>query len=130
MSVCLPIETISSFLAYKDSIYNYRADELLTRRTTVAVPDEPAVAPRTTSRYSGSSRSARTSRSRKAKSRQRSKSVTVRRGDTLSNIARRNGEPPSRSSANSTASRVRSLTKVKKSACANSSSAFLFIEVV
>ena len=90
MSVCLPIETISSFLAYKDSIYNYRADELLTRRTTVAV-NEAAVAPRTTSRYSGSSRSARTSRSRKAKSRQRSKSVTVRRGDTLSDIARRNG---------------------------------------
>lgn len=90
MSVCLPIETISSFLAYKDSIYNYRANELLTRRTTVAV-NEAAVAPRTTSRYSGSSRSARTSRSRKAKSRQRSKSVTVRRGDTLSDIARRNG---------------------------------------
>lgn len=69
----LPQEAILAFLDQQDTIYKYQAEELLTRRNTV---------PKITS-------------SAKETSRQQEKSsnakyVTVRRGDTLGAIARRN----------------------------------------
>lgn len=72
----MPSENISKFLEAGDSIYNYRASELLTRRTETVVP-EGAVTPATT-------------RSRKGRS-GGTRSVTVRSGENLSVIARRNG---------------------------------------
>lgn len=66
----LPTHGISAFIAAGDSVYNYHSDELFTHRTEVAV-SKPA---------------ARTS-----KSRSRLRTVTVRKGDTLSAIAARNG---------------------------------------
>lgn len=94
----LPSAMVNSFIDNEDSIYAYDAEELLSKRETVAVNDDiPAY---TTSRHSysrGSSSShrsrssARRGRSSRKKSRrERSKSVSVRSGDTLSEIAERN----------------------------------------
>ena len=40
MSLCLPIEVLNTFIDLKDSVYNYRADELITRRATVEVNEK------------------------------------------------------------------------------------------
>lgn len=94
MTVCLPTENLNTLLALGDSVYNYRADELLTRRATVAVNEAPASRPNVT-RSSRSSKSrvsdSRRHKTRGSKNSSRGKSVTVRKGDTLSDIARRNG---------------------------------------
>lgn len=94
MTVCLPTENLNTLLALGDSVYNYRADELLTRRATVAVNEAPASRSYVT-RSSRSSKSrasdSRRHKTRGSKSSSRGKSVTVRKGDTLSDIARRNG---------------------------------------
>ncbi len=66
----LPTHGISAFIAAGDSVYNYKSDELFTHRTEVAV-NQPAA------------------HSRKRSS--RSRTVTVRKGETLSTIAARNG---------------------------------------
>ena len=121
MTLCLPTETLNAFIDLKDSVYNYRADELMTRRSNVEVNDKldnRSVAARrrasrsssadnessTTTSHSSrsSSRSSRSSSSRSSKTskrgrnskssrRENSKSATVRSGDTLIDIARRNG---------------------------------------
>ena len=121
MTLCLPTETLNAFIDLKDSVYNYRADELMTRRSNVEVNDKldnRSVAARrrasrsssadnelsTTTSHSSrsSSRSSRSSSSRSSKTSKRgrnskssrkesSKSATVRSGDTLIDIARRNG---------------------------------------
>ena len=104
MSLCLPTESLATFIDLKDSVYNYRADELITRRTNVSVDDRldnrsVAARRRSTSSSSVSSHSSRSrttsqrsksKRSRNSKS-SSSKSATVRSGDTLIDIARRNG---------------------------------------
>ena len=74
-TLCLPQENLHTFIDLKDSVYNYRADELLTRRNTVIVPEVVKPVRPTASR---------------TKSKSRGKAVTVRSGDTLSHIARRN----------------------------------------
>lgn len=94
MTVCLPTENLNTLLALGDSVYNYRADELLTRRATVAVNEAPASRSNVTrSSRSSKSRASDSHRhkTRGSKSSSRGKSVTVRKGDTLSDIARRNG---------------------------------------
>lgn len=78
----LPVEYVNSFIDSEDSIYTYKADELL-KRSVVAVNDiTPTYSRQTSSRYSRS----KVSRNRRS----RSRSVSVRKGDTLSEIARRN----------------------------------------
>lgn len=86
-AIRLPLAMVGNFIDNEDSIYAYKPDELLTKRLEVAVnTDAPVV-----SRHS-SSRSGRHSKaSRKKSRRERSKNVTIRQGDTLSEIARRNG---------------------------------------
>lgn len=121
MTLCLPTETLNAFIDLKDSVYNYRADELMTRRSNVEVNeklDNRSVAARrrasrsssadnessTTTSHSSrsSSRSSRSSSSRSSKTSKRgrnsksskkvsTKTATVRSGDTLIDIARRNG---------------------------------------
>lgn len=76
-SRALPIrmspEAIGAFIEAGDSIYSHRADELFSKKETeVAVASTPAPAPRASSRSRASRR------------------VTVRAGDTLGAIARRN----------------------------------------
>ena len=76
----LPTTAMTAFIESGDSIYNYRATELLTSRAEIEVaPDE--VAPRKSKARKG----------RRGRSRASGRSVTVRRGDNLGAIARRNG---------------------------------------
>ena len=96
MSLCLPTDALTAFIDQEDSIYNYRADELLKRRDVVEVTDQAASSRRTytsasSSRSSKSSRSGSSRSKRKAKSKAATKTATVRQGDTLSQIAARNG---------------------------------------
>lgn len=96
MSLCLPTDALTAFIDQEDSIYNYRADELLKRRDVVEVTDQAASSRRTytsasSSRSSKSSRSGSSRSKRKAKSKAATKTTTVRQGDTLSEIAARNG---------------------------------------
>lgn len=76
LAIRMSPEAIGSFIEAGDSIYNHRADELFSKKETeVAVQAAPVAA------------KPAASRSRTAT---RSKSVTVRAGDTLGAIARRN----------------------------------------
>ena len=99
MSLCLPTEALTALIDQGDSIFNYRSDDLLTRRATVAVPETQASSRRSSASASSSrsskqatkSKSSRSERkSRKQKS-QPTKTATVRKGETLSEIAARNG---------------------------------------
>lgn len=81
----LPQTEVGKFLNNEDSIYNYRTNELLSKRTEVEVNDEK---PTFVSKRKSSSKS---SRSRASRSRSRSKSITVKSGMTLSEIAKKNG---------------------------------------
>lgn len=90
----LPQESMLAFIDNQDSIYNYRCEELLTRRATVAVNDAPAVRNETAGRTSRkSASSSRKGRNRKSSG---SRTATVRKGDTLSEIAARNHTSVSR----------------------------------
>ena len=121
MTLRLPTETLNTFNDLKDSVYNYRVDELLTRRSSVEVDDRldnrsvaskrraarqqsasesssssrssaSKSSSRKSSRSSSSKSSSRSSRSsRKSKKVKSSASATVRKGDTLIEIAHRNG---------------------------------------
>lgn len=121
MTLRLPTETLNTFIDLKDSVYNYRVDELLTRRSCVEVDDRldnrsvaskrraarqqsasesssssrssaSKSSSRKSSRSSSSKSSSRSSRSsRKSKKVKSSASTTVRKGDTLIEIAQRNG---------------------------------------
>jgi len=91
----LPQDALMAFIDLKDSVYNYRADELFTRRAVVEV-NEPQVSRSRTSVRSGSRSGSRSTarhsrRSRRGRSGSRSATTTVRQGQTLSEIARRNG---------------------------------------
>lgn len=121
MTLRLPTETLNTFIDLKDSVYNYRVDELLTRRSCVEVDDRldnrsvaskrraarqqsasesssssrssaSKSSSRKSSRSSSSKSSSRSSKSsRKSKKVKSSASATVRKGDTLIEIAHRNG---------------------------------------
>ena len=120
MTLCLPTDALNAFIDLKDSVYNYRAEELFTRRQTVEVDsklDNRSVAARrrcsrsndvteTRSSSTKSSKSSKATQSSKSKSTKNSKSsksksksrkkdttknVTVRDGDSLERIAKRNG---------------------------------------
>ena len=73
---------VIAFIDNQDSIFAYRADELLTKRNTVAVEENYV--------SSSSSKKRSSRRSRKGR-RGRGSSATIRQGDTLSAIAKRNG---------------------------------------
>lgn len=95
----LPVDKINSFIDQEDSVYAYNADVLLTKRSEVEVAQEvPSYSSGRTSASSSRksysrSKSKRSSRKSSHSSRRRrssSKTVTVRGGDTLSEIAARN----------------------------------------
>lgn len=95
-SIRLPIAVVNSFITNEDSICNYQADQLFTRRSLVEVADDSQ--PRYSSSKKTSSHSSKSTRSSKRdkrgkkgrKNKERTKSVKVRSGDTLSEIAERN----------------------------------------
>ena len=95
----LPVDKINSFIDQEDSVYAYNAEVLLTKRSEVEVAQE--VPSYSSGRTSASSSRKSYSRSKSKRSRRKSshssrrrrsssKSVTVRGGDTLSEIAARN----------------------------------------
>lgn len=95
----LPVDKINSFIDQEDSVYAYNADVLLTKRSEVEVaqgaPNYSIGRTSTSSSRKSYSRSKskRSSRKSSRNSRRRrssNKSVTVRGGDTLSEIAARN----------------------------------------
>ena len=80
-AVRLPQTEVGKFIDLEDSIYAYNAEVLFSKRATVEVNDDvPTYTRKSSSR----------SRSKKARS-SRGRSVTVKSGQTLSEIARRNG---------------------------------------
>lgn len=88
----LPVDKINSFIDQEDSVYAYNADVLLTKRSEVEVAQEvPSYSSGRTS-VSSSRKSYSRSKSKRSSRRRRSskKSVTIRGGDTLSEIAARN----------------------------------------
>ena len=95
----LPVDKINSFIDQEDSVYAYNADVLLTKRSEVEVAREiPSYSSGRTSASSSrksysrskSKRSRRKSSRSNRRRRSSSKTVTVRGGDTLSEIAARN----------------------------------------
>lgn len=112
MPVRLPVSLIGAFIDKEDSIYNYKADEYLQKREMVDVnDDEPTYSSRssrssrsnrsssvssrssksTKSNKSDNSRSGKKGKKGKNSKKQSTQSVTIRKGDTLSEIAARNG---------------------------------------
>ena len=94
MSVRLPASLVGAFIDNEDSIYNYKTDELLLKRDVVEVNDNvPSVSrSRSYSRShssSSKSRGKRGGRNRKRNKKGGNKSVTIKSGDTLSEIAAR-----------------------------------------
>ena len=77
----LPQTEVGKFIDREDSVYNYRADELFNKRALVAVNDDQ---PMYTSKSSSSKKTTRRSKSRSKKT------VTIRQGQTLSEIAKKN----------------------------------------
>mgnify|MGYP000231299538 FL=1 len=91
MAIRLPISVVNAFITNEDSIYNYQSDQLLTRRSLVEVAEETQ--PRYSYSKKSSSRRGKSSASRKSRNRRRKsggKNVTIKNGDTLSEIAARN----------------------------------------
>lgn len=108
MAVRLPASLVGAFIDNEDSIYNFKTDELLLKRSTVDVnEEEPSVSRRSSyssRRNYSAARSSRKSRGKKSKNkREGNKSVTIKSGDTLSEIAQRN---------HTTVAKLRKLNKI------------------
>lgn len=84
----LPANATNTFIANEDSIYRYETDALLTRRSLVEVESSKYTTSTSSTRKS-KSKSKSKKRKSSRRSRTRKKSVTVRSGDTLSEIAER-----------------------------------------
>ena len=83
-AIRLPLADVSRFIDLQDSILNYNAAELLSKRQEVEINDD---VPTFVSKRKVSRRSARSRRTAAT----RGRSVTVRKGDSLGAIAKRNG---------------------------------------
>ena len=104
---------VNDFIDKEDSIYAYNADALLSKRKEVEVnSDAPSYSSRSSRSSYSSSRSSysssRSTRNKKKKNKKegRAKNVTIRQGDTLSEIAQRNG---------TTVSKLKKLNKISGS---------------
>lgn len=94
MALRLPATLVGKFIDNEDSIYAYRPDVLLAKRTEVEVNDDvPSYSRRSSSSSRSKSSSSRNSRhkGKKGKKNKGGRNVTIRQGDTLSEIAKRNG---------------------------------------
>lgn len=84
----LPANATNTFIANEYSIYRYETDALLTRRSLVEVESSKYTTSTSSTRKSYSKSKSKKRKSSR-RSRTRKKSVTVRSGDTLSEIAER-----------------------------------------
>ncbi len=86
----MPLADVTKFIDLGDSIFNYRADELLANRTIVDVDDNLPTYSRHRKAYR--SKKGRRGRYRSGRgARNSNRTVTIRKGQTLSEIAKRNG---------------------------------------
>ncbi len=99
MTLCLPHAEITAFIDNEDSVYNYRKDELLARRAEVLVNASVAPEP-------GEQRRKTTAKKKRTTRRSSRKYVTIRSGQTLSELAKRHG---------TTVSKLRRLNGIKGS---------------
>lgn len=99
MTLCLPHAEITAFIDNEDSVYNYRKDELLARRAEVIVNASVAPEP-------GEQRRKTTTKKKRTTRRSSRKYVTIRSGQTLSELAKRHG---------TTVSKLRRLNGIKGS---------------
>lgn len=116
MALRLPATLVGKFIDNEDSIYAYRPDVLLAKRTEVEVNDDvPSYSRRSSSSSRSKSSSSRKSRSKgkKGKKNKGGRNVTIRQGDTLSDIAKRNG---------TTVSKLKKLNKLAVAAYAQARS--------
>ena len=79
----MPATATNTFIANEDSIYKYKTETLFTRRSLVEVDNSTSVS---STRKSQAKKKSSTRRKRRT----RVKRVTIRQGDTLSEIAERN----------------------------------------
>ena len=101
MSLRLPSSLIGAYIDQEDSISSYKTDELLLKRSIVDVNEDAPSTSRYRSSYSRHSSSSRNSKNSSGRSGKRGKknkrnstvgkSVTIKNGDTLSEIAARHG---------------------------------------
>ena len=106
MTVRLPATLIGSFIDQEDSIYNFKTDELLLKRSVVEVnQEEPKVSRRNyySSHHRSSATRSKSRKSRNKKSKRGGRNVTIKSGDTLSEIAERN---------HTTVAKLRKLNKI------------------
>lgn len=106
MTVRLPSSLVGPFIDQEDSIYNFKTDELLLKRSVVEVnQEEPKVSRRSyhSSRHRSSATRSRSRKSRSRKSKRGGRNVTIKSGDTLSEIAERN---------HTTVAKLRKLNKI------------------
>ena len=106
MTVRLPATLIGSFIDQEDSIYNFKTDELLLKRSVVEVnQEEPKVSHHSyySSRHRSSATRSKSRKSRNKKSKRGGRNVTIKSGDTLSEIAERN---------HTTVAKLRKLNKI------------------
>ena len=82
-AIRLPQIEVGKFIDMQDSIYAHKAETLFTKRATVEVNDNAPTYKRSTSSRSRSKSKKRTS--------SRGKTVTIKSGQTLSEIAKKNG---------------------------------------
>lgn len=101
-SLRLPAMAIASFIDQQDSIYSCTVDNFQNKRTEVDITEPQKEY--SSSKYSSHSRKSAKRSSRHKK--RRGRSVTIRQGDTLSDIAHRNG---------TTVSKLKRLNKIKGS---------------
>ena len=90
------VADVGNFIDHEDSVYNYRATEYLTKRAVADVNDDvPTFSRSRRSAYNHRNgrrgRNARNARGARASRNSGGTSVTVRKGQTLSEIAKRNG---------------------------------------
>ena len=107
MPIRLPSSLVGSFIDQEDSIYNFKPDELLLKRATVEVNEETPTVSRRSSSTRHSSKATSNKRGKKDKKKnkreKKNKSVTIKSGDTLSEIAERN---------HTTVAKLRKLNKI------------------
>ena len=105
----LPVPMINAFIDQQDSIYAHQADVLLSKRTEVKVNEDIPAFTGSRANINPTRKTYSSKRSKSRKHRQRrstKKSVTVRSGDTLSEIAARN---------NTTVKKLKKLNGIKGS---------------
>lgn len=84
MTVRLAMTDVGKFIDMEDSVYSYRTEDFITKRAIVEVNDEPTYT-------RGSSKVSRRSHNGRRGGARGGRSVTIKQGQTLSEIAKRNG---------------------------------------